>query len=568
MAGTATSLPAYKRPRALPAAGYQNLPGFVRRRLDSRVEVDAPGDAPRSQFPGYNPERTPERDERLTGEGGAELGARQVPPHGSSRSYDARVAASGRPMDEEPETSPAYPGYTRGPAAQRLDDLLSTPATDRNGRLRSGALMALEGPRTPTDSLGNAAGQLLANFVGGLLHKNADEEVDRRREIALAVPAAQREAAEETRQLEREDARSQIDLRASQADWNRKRPGLEALKQTQTALQREISNRLREPRAFDPSDAYDSDLASRAQAAGVRFAPGAFGDYKNPFSLEVLDPSDATGTRKTRFVYDRDSGGFRPLAANGQPLQTNYVQPVRASGMTEAQERADADRDRGFTALERQRSVSNELQRAGLNLAGARFDFSKLLRDDRLSENARKEMGAAAKLRSEAEQAEMDARAFANDGMYTGDDGKQHQAKWAAQRYKGAQDKAEALRRQYFQTYGYLHAPDGGEMKMTMDEFRQLFPNAPNPSASAPSYGVVITDSTQPGTPHTNNYPPRRPAPRVPSSAAPSSAAPAQPKGRVSRANFGRVREQNPQLKNASDAEVEAALRAMGIEVY
>ena len=59
--------------------------------------------------------------------------------------------------------------------------------------------------------------------------------------------------------------------------------------------------------------------------------------------------------------------------------------------------------------------------------------------------------------------------------------------------------------------------------------------------------------------------------PRVPTrspQAAPSQSPAPASKGRVSSANFGKVRAQNPSLQGKSDAEVEAALRTMGIEVY
>jgi hypothetical protein len=225
-------------------------------------------------------------------------------------------------------------------------------------------------------------------------------------------------------------------------------------------------------------------------------------------AADLVDAADPTQVHKV--LVNKLTGEQSDLGT------TRFTQPVHSdTEMTAAEEHADSDRDRGYNALERQRSVSNDLQRAGLNLSRERFDFSKLERDDRLSEVSRKEIGAAAHMRSQAEQAQMDAEAFKGAGMYKGDDGKEHQAKWAAQKWKAAEDKAEALRREYFSTYGYLHAPDGGEVKMTMDEFRQLFPNAPNPSASAPSYGVVLIDSDQPGTPRTNTASPRRPAPRA-----------------------------------------------------
>jgi hypothetical protein len=508
------------------------------------------------RLPIYNPERTPERDERLTGEGGAELAARQVYPK-----YDAAAAQA-----EEGQDYPIYDaraasgGYSKGPAAQRLDDLLNTKAVDHNGRLRSGAKYAGLGPSQPTDSLGNMAGQALARFLTGSLFKtNADEELGRQRDIAQARPAAEREAAEEKRALDVENTRSEIDYRSSGAEFNRTTRKQDAEARAADRRKRQLLGQLGKMPTVDPAQ-HAAFLGAWQREYGEPFDVEGYNNKKSNFLVKGL----ITDTSKPQEVNDvainLGTGEQRVLGRSG------YTPPRDASGMTETERRGDADRDRGYKALERQRSVSNELQRAGLNLSRERFDFTKLQRDDRLSETARKEMGAAAKLRSEAEQMQMDAEAFKGAGMFKGDDGQQHQAKWAAQKWKAAEDKAEALRREYFQTYGYLHAPDGGEMKMTMDEFRQLFPNAPNPMASAPAYGVVITDSTQPGTPHTNNYPTRRSAPRAPAMASPSS--PAQPRGRVSRANFGRVREQNPHLRNATDAEVESALRAQGVEVY
>lgn len=62
----------------------------------------------------------------------------------------------------------------------------------------------------------------------------------------------------------------------AQTDWYRARPGIArrsadaaALKQAQLAIQKEIANRMKEPRPFDANDAYDSDLAARAGGASV-----------------------------------------------------------------------------------------------------------------------------------------------------------------------------------------------------------------------------------------------------------------------------------------------------------
>lgn len=52
------------------------------------------------------------------------------------------------------------------------------------------------------------------------------------------------------------------------------------------------------------------------------------------------------------------------------------------------------------------------------------------------------------------------------------------------------------------------------------------------------------------------------------SASSPAAGSPSTPAGRVSRRNFDTVRRQNPSLAGKSDAEVEAALKAAGVEVY
>jgi hypothetical protein len=412
--------------------------------------------------------------------------------------------------------------------------------------------------------LGGASRGGIGGGIGGAITGAVTGAVDSRASARAMHGASLARSDQRLAQLR---GQRKEDLSAAQTEaqtsWYEQRPDIERQKTAATALQRERTNVLAQIRArkgspFTPDD----PLLAQAGKLGMHFDADSLNNAaSNVVQVTIVDPDHPEQTR--RAMLNKTTGELSDVAQSG------YVQPVGPDGRTQSQRDSNDDRDRGFNALERQRQVTNELQRAGLNLSRERFDFTKLERDDRLSENTRKEVGAASKMRREAEQAQMDADSLRGSGMYKGDDGVERQSTRASMAWKKADAKAEALRREYFETYGYLHEPpEGGEMRMSLDEFRQLFPHAPNPMASAPSYGVVLTDSTQPGTPHTNTYPPRRGAPRTPSSAAPSSASPAQPKGRVSRANFGKVRSQNPQLQNASDAEVEAALRAQGIEVY
>jgi hypothetical protein len=498
--------------------------------------------------------------------------ARNMPAPGEESANDASVRErlSHYPTAPGPgeELPPGYDGEATAtrkrwvsPINQESEHNASEHEAERNPEERHGWKRVV--PLAIRGFLAGASGGSPLAGVGGAITGAVTGAVDSR---AASRVAHAGEAASSDARLAQLRGQRKDDLAAAQTEaqteWYKQRPDIERQKLDAQGLQRERQNvlaqvRARKGTAFKPDD----PLLAQAEKLGMHFDAEALNNAaSNVVSVTLVDPDHPEQLR--RATLNKISGEITDVGRSG------YVQPVGPDGLTESQRRGDADRDRGFNALEQQRSVTNELQRAGLNLSRERFDFSKVLRDDRLTESTRKEVGAAAKLRADAEQQQMDAEAFKGAGMYTGDDGQQHQAKWAAQKWKAAEDKAEALRREYFSSYGYLHAPDGGEIKMTTDEFRQLFPNAPNPTASAPSYGVVLTDSTQPGTPHTNTYPPHRPAPRAPSSASPSSAAPAQPRGRVSRANFDKVRAQNPSLQGKSDAEVEAALRAQGIDVY
>ena len=450
--------------------------------------------------------------------------SRNLPAPGEEAANDERVRAM---VEESGGVTEGGDAHTRSRVAQpreylerRIADIEANP-THQNGNSRlAGALKnaargALQG-FARTGSLAGAAGGAITGGVAGAVNKSLDERFDEQDAVARLRPALQGQYEREGARLKLDDARAGVRLENAQAGYAEARPDLEAAKREDVKAKAEQARVFRvlsslKGQRLDPNDPRVMQLRTDADRAGI------------PFDVESFNNSKGNIVRYTRTdpAHPEQTVEVERNVVTGQETvlgQRGFQATRNAEGMTTAEVKSDADRDRSFNALERQRSVMNELQRAGFNLSRERFDFAKLERDDRLSEGTRKEVGAAAKMRSEAEQAQMDADSFKGAGMYTGEDGKERQAKWAAQKWKAAEDKAEAKRREYFQAYGYLHAPDGGEMKMTMDEFRQLFPHAPNPSASAPSYGVVLTDSTQPGTPHTNTYPPRRSAPRQPGS--------------------------------------------------
>lgn len=367
----------------------------------------------------------------------------------------------------------------------------------------------------------------------------------------------------------------------AQTDWLRARPDIEgrkadgaALKRSQDALQREISNRLREPRPFDPADSYDAGLMERAQSLGVNFAPGMFGDFKNPAQLEVIDPSDPSGTRKTRLVYDRDSGQWQPLTVGGQGVTSGYTQPVNPdTKMTAFQEGTLALGERRADETEKQHGISNEFTREQLGLARGRLSLAQAALDNRFGEQDRKRFDAANKLAAQAEEYSRTASALDSHSTYIDpDDGKEKTStRRVIDREKFAA-KADAARRELFTSYRDVFTVGAnGLIQMSTAEFKQMFPTLAAKTQGenigvAQRLGVELTDGA-PASP--GAYTPSPIRPRAPRSSRPSSSAPPAPsKGRVSRANFDKVRAQNPSLQGKPDAEVEAALRAQGIEVY
>jgi hypothetical protein len=408
------------------------------------------------------------------------------------------------------------------------------------GALKTAAIIAgeyaREHPATTWQQLMPTLGAAATGLVGGVAKPSMDEELQKKADVTDATAKLDRGF----RVQERSARIRQVNASASLSE---QRPGLErekaaataatsAQKQQQQNLQREIGNRLKEPRAFDASDAYDSDLSARAQAAGVHFSPTMFGDFKNPATLEVLDTSDPTGTRKTRLSYNRESGQFQPVTVDGKGIQTGYVQPVGENGMTSFQTGQLQLGGARFAETQRQNSISNDLRRQGLDLSRQGLDLRKLELDQHLSEQTRSELKDANKVLADANGAQAEADDYADKGWYVGDDGQKHRAKWAVKAETDAANKAEALRQQFYGNYGYLW---GG--KMTRLQFSKNHPELMDSSEGskfhsnsevdemARRYGIEIVpdDSPVDTAPSVGNSLPRRSAPAAGRSAAPAA---------------------------------------------
>src|ERR1041384_8312656 len=278
--------------------------------------------------------------------------------------------------------------YQPNSVVQANDDLqrlLTTPAEDANGRFHSGlnvaATAAGETARS-TQSIGQTVGAAAGGLLAGIFRPSTDERLYRPYQIQQAAARVQAAAAADKEQREAQESEAERNLKEAQTRYYNWRPtdaqnkaDAQALARTQSALRSELKQRLQNPRPFDPTDAYDSDLQQRASAAGVGYDPRGFGDYHNPFTLEILDPTDPSGTRKTRTRYNRTTQEFEPVTVDDKPVTTGYVQPVDPkTGMTSAQEHTDADRDAARANTERHQRVVETQGATRINQGQQRID--------------------------------------------------------------------------------------------------------------------------------------------------------------------------------------------------
>lgn len=467
-------------------------------------------------------------DESFTADPGAQVRPRRVTPQTPPAPVPPPELAGGVPPvaldasisarpDLEGEHDPAQldspaPEQTRARVAapvdwlrKKLGEESARQPADRNGGWKSAVLSALI---TGADALGQSGDWRTAlaaagtGAVVGGIDKSFDESLRHRRYVEKLQKEYEGEVAREGDRLKAEGARADIDVKTANAAWVRERPDLEREKLTsaqldrkQKAVQREIAQRLRDPRPFDENDAYDSDLAERAAAAGVSMNRAGFGDAQKPFTIEALDPMDPQHIRKVRLQFDRATRQWAPVQTEGETVVTNRVQPVGDDGRTPDQRERDADRDAARANTEAYRK-----QLLGLSTR-------------RLRQQMTNGLDAAATRRFNVETEGLFERRRQIEGQIQ---------TWNTRAAKAEISGAERDRR----TAELVAERDGITAKIE--------------TARGAALGAT--------------------------SAAPP--APTAPAGRVSRKNFGQVRKQNPSLAGKSDAEVEAALKAQGIDVY
>lgn len=309
-------------------------------------------------------------------------------------------------------------------------------------------------------------------------------------------------------QLDTEKAHAEYTAKLAQADYTRQRAPLERLKRAGAQLGRDRSQLLSMYRTvgeYDPADHRFDSITKEAERLGVKLVPYKRGD-KPPQRVQLMG-------RFFNLVKDDETGEWygEPLnGADGNPLPADTAKVPDANGLLPGPRAVNDDRDRAFEATQ-------DYRRQMLSLSGERF---KLALTNGLNAQAAREFN----IRTQGLQQQVNQLRTQIES-------------WKAKAKAYTVDPADAERR-----IGELEAQAAPLLQQLEDARTDALGKM-----SAPSAGV---------------------APRSAPAARPGASSTPAPAGRVSRKNFGRVRAQNPSLAGKSDAEVEAALRAQGIEVF
>lgn len=410
-------------------------------------------------------------------------------------------------------------------------------------------------------TIGGAAGGALRGLITGAVDKNAVARMEQQNEIA----ARRRQAGDD---LDQDSQRAKNRLMNAQADDAAARPAEEQAKRDAQAFKEGQSRVLSTFRLLksqgvklDPSNPQHAQLLADAAQYGVSGVDvDAWNDGKsNLINFDRIDPDNPT--QRERVSHNVATGETSSLGQSG------YVAPIHANTeMTANQEHADADRDAARKDLERQRGVQNDLARVRVNQGAQRIDLTKAAQDNRFSQQTRKELGDAEKLRSESER----WQSVANDAdkrtrYFDPDSGEWKESKRWAEKRDEAAARAESLRAQLYGSYGYLW---GGKMSRAdflanhpaLSEVVRRSGSKENPIPTgeidnyAKRYGITLTDADSTQGPGAVN-PPAMPRRGAPAQARPAASAPQSGGARFTEADV-RTRAQ------AAGKDPEAAVKA------
>lgn len=409
----------------------------------------------------------------------------------------------------------------------------ANPATAPTGRSRFRKLvdMGLQAAQSVNAARAinpNASGieLLAAGGTGAAVQGFRPQTVYEGRQRQRLAEYGQREADA----LKLEGARADVRYRNAVAGYAEARPDIEAAKRADAqakAVQSAVLSNLRllKGQRLDPANPRHLSLLQRAADAGIYVDPDEWNDAKeNLVPVEVIDPRSPTTTRK--MLLNKLTGETSDYG------QGRYVQPVdQKTGMTPYQTGSLALGGARFGETRRHNQVTEAqgserigISRQNLNLSAERNLISwrsYQSRQDNIDfREKRAHYTEARKLIEKHNQHTASANRYAG---YKGEDGKQLQ--WARLKQEEQESLADSVQNELATVYGDVYQPGSGTGLSA----------PPAPTAVAPSSG---------------------------------SSQPSAVKGRVSRGNFGKFREQNPQYARMDDAQVEQLLRSQGVEVY
>jgi hypothetical protein len=512
-----------------------SLPDFLRYARGSDGATLAPMTRPRSvnALPAaLRPDQPIEAPDATLGTSVDTLPTKPLPPTlPEMAGVDESGATEERPRFADPT----------GRLEKQIEYENENPAKDRNGRLKSVfkemALNTLQGL-----ALGGLPGAVRGAIVGGAegaFHPAIDEERAQQGRTYEWQRQLSNLRADEKQGLDADAERARTDQTKANTNWLNARPGIEqekidakAMKDEQAAVLRNLGQL--KGQKIDPSNPAHAAFLARAERAKVFIDPTAWNNSKgNLATVTLTDPDDPTKTQTIN--YNKLTGEQQVVGQKG------FQQPVGENGMTAAQTHNAQHQDDSLADLERQRGVQNELARVRVNQGAQRIDLAQASQDHRFSQDTRKELGDAEKLRTEAERYQMEANDADTRVKYFDKDAGEwkESKKWASKRDE-ANARAESLREQLYGSYGYLW-----NGQMSREEFlanhpslkeitrgrgkdgQQYFMPTGEIDGLAKKYGITLTDSdsTQ-GTPGSIRAPamPRRGAPSQPRAAAPQPA--------------------------------------------
>jgi hypothetical protein len=455
-------------------------------------------------------------------------------------------------------------GDARQDTINQRDALLNNRnPKDTNGRGRSALKGALEGLALglASNGIGGGIGGAVTGAIRGAVAPNWDERIDRDREAGRLTQNIARSDTEEKRGLDLEGQRADNRYRDALTDYTQTTKKDEAAAREEDRQKRQLLSMLRSIPSIDPTR-HKAFLDRWRQTFGEDFDVDAYNNKKSNFVVRGLITDPAKPQEKHDVAINFADGSTRDLGRSG------YVATRNDEGMTGAEVNTNEDRDASRVETHRHNiktegqgdtRIAQGQERIGISRQG--LTLRQAAQDNRFDASAQKRFDSAAKLAAQAERFQQAAEAIGSRTKYidpqTGEEKESRKAQNERDKFSA---QAQALRRQLFASFpDVFETGADGRVRMTQSEYRSMFPSLGGGYVGdAQSLGVDLYDADKTGQGTPVRSPMHRPARRGGAQPAPSAG-----KTHVTRADARRL---YPQLKDASDADVDAAIRGAGYE--